>query len=85
MSKVIVGSKVLAGWFDTEDPKDWDINNMLEAMQKSILANVIKQTENCREVAAELQEMNEPLIWAYRELLNLRNEMMEMRDRGREK
>lgn len=83
MSKLIVGSKVLSGWFDTEDPNDWEIYNLLDAMQKSILDNVVKQTEGSIKQAEELQALNEPLIWAYRELSALKNEMLEMQQGGK--
>ena len=75
MSRMIVGSKVLAGWFDTDDPADWEINAMLEAMRKSILDNVVKKTEVSIDEAKALQKLNEPLTWAYRELLALKREM----------
>lgn len=82
MSKMIVGSKVLSGWFDADNPEEWEINNLLEAMQKSILDNVVKQTEGSIKQAEELQALNEPLIWAYRELLGLKNEMLAMQKGG---
>ena len=82
MSKMIVGSKVLSGWFDTDKPEEWEINSLLDAMQKSIMANVLKQTEVSMEEAKEFQQLNEPLIWAYRELLSLKNEMLAMQKGG---
>ncbi len=78
MSNIIVGSKTLAGWFDSDDPEYWEINGLLDALQRSILANVVKQTEGSIEQAEELQRLNEPVVWAFRELNNLKKEMLEM-------
>lgn len=82
MSRMVFGSKVLSSWFDGDDPNDWTIYNLLDAMQKSIINNVVKQTEIPLVEAAELQKMNEPLVWAYRELLCLKNEVLEMQGGG---
>lgn len=52
---------------------------MLDAMQKSIIANVVMQTQVTIQQAEKLQNLNEPLVWAYRELLGLKNEIIEMK------
>lgn len=79
MSSVIIGSKFLSGWFEGDDPEYWEITNMLDAMQKSIIANVVMQTQVTIQQAEKLQNLNEPLVWAYRELLGLKNEIIEMK------
>lgn len=80
--KLILGSKTLAGWFDGDDPANWEIYNLLDALRESILANVVKQTEGTIEMAKELQKMNDPVVWAFRELNNLKNEILEMTGGG---
>lgn len=80
--KVILGSKTLANWFDGDDPGNWEIYNLLDALQESILDNVVKQTEGSIEQAKELQKLNDPVVWAFRELNNLKKEILEMMNGG---
>ena len=78
MSNIIIGSKTLASWFDDDEPSKWEIYKILDALQESILANMVMQTESTIEQAKELKEMNDPVVWAFRELNKLKKEKLEM-------